>query len=343
MIDIKEQSERWSHFSQGLQNSIASATGGRRDEIDVLRTAFWFSEIKRYLDAGTSYAVEHKLEPEAFGKNIEGDHYHRNKWPKYEIGRHVPSVELAAKVERQIPGTARLLNHVLWDSLRTKHCAKEKANDWLQQLAPDFQNIVYKPGSFSTVRDCLRVKIGKVLLAKLERRAGIEALACLTILLRESNELGDSKTAMAIGKSLYRVFLILITTNAFKPIAPELVDIYRLRIFPLVRHQGEAFHLDSFQFFEAANILRELSLQLEDAYHIGGSWLNSVRAKIKLLSGPHRLDVKFALDPPLVPCVKRTSENEDIWKRAEQRERFRQWGLNSISSGGNERWPPEEL
>ncbi len=101
---------------------MAAASGKRKDAIDVLRAAFWYAEVKARLRAVTAYEIEKLLEGKAsFGKNADGDRFHRNKWPKYEVGQYVPSNSLATHTDKLIPGSKAILNHVLWKVLKMRY------------------------------------------------------------------------------------------------------------------------------------------------------------------------------------------------------------------------------
>lgn len=332
------------NFRMGLRKAIeAAAQSGRKDVTDVLRTALWFADVSSRLNATTVYEVEHTLEPEAFGKNGDGDYFHRNKWTKYKVGKHTPNDSLVARVDTRLPGTERILNHVLWEVLQTQQEIDGHTSDWLRQLVPDIQQIIFKTHSYGTGNSHQRLIPNRRMLIMLERRAGIDSLACLTILLRESCVQGESAHTFDIGRSLYRVLLILGTTIPIGKIYLELLDVYRARIYSMARHKGLRFRFEDFDFMEATHLLRELLLALEDNNRSGVRWGDSVRAMCKLLDGGYGFDVKFALDPPIGPDDPLSESNAAAYREFERLERFRQWGKVSIKTGGHERFPPEDL
>jgi hypothetical protein len=330
-------------FRMGLRKNIAAAQSGRRDVTDVLRTALWFADVRSRLSASTAYEVERILEPKAFGRNEDGDCFHRNKWTKYEVGRHTPSDLLVASVDARLPGTERMLNHVLWKALQTKQEIGGHANDWLRQLGPDIQKIVFQTHPYGSGNSYQRLNLSQVQLKMLERRAGVDALACLTILLRESYERGESSHTFDIGSSLYRVLLILCTAIPIGNFTFELFDVYSNRIFSLVRHKGLRFRFEDFDFVEAVSLLHVLLLTLEDNNQIGLRWDDSVRAMCKLLNGDYGFDIKFALDAPIGPDEALTTANAKDYREFKRLKRLRQWGQENIMSGGSERFPPGDL
>lgn len=322
---------------------MVAAQGGRRDEIDVLRTAFWFAEVKTRLSASTAYEIEKLLEPEAFGKNKDGDHIHRNKWPKYEVGQHVPSASLVTRVDVTLPGTKRVLNHVLWESLQAKYSIKELADKWLWQLGPEIQGCIFQIQSYGTSGSYHRISPSRRQLTLLERRSGIDALACLTILLRESCEQGKNSHAIDIGKSIYRMLLVLCNTSRFGDFALELFEIYRNKIFSLPWHKGIIFRLTDSDFIEAVKLLKIIVLQVKDNSKDGSDGHGLIKVMYKLLDGDYGFDVKFALDPPIGPSEPFSDLNSKEWGDFEVRERFRQWGKKQIFLSNREVLPPGEL
>jgi len=330
---------------QLLRKNMVAARGRRKDEVDVLRTAFWYAEAKARLSASSAYRIERILEPKAFRKNKDGDWIHKNKWSKYEVGQHVPNDALATQVDLILPGTKRLLNHTLWKALQTKNSGRENIEDWLRQLAPDIQKIVFNADRHSPGSTSRRASISRRQLKMFERRAGIDALACLTILLRESCNQGEQAIALDLGTSLYRVLLILCTTVPAGDFALELLDIYRERIFSLVRYEGRKFYLEDCDFLDAVSLLNMLLLALEDNGLIGIGWDDRVQAVCKLLDGGYGqgFNVQFAVAPLIGPDKPLTDANAKAYRDLERQKRFRQWGKEQIFSSTREVLPPIEL
>lgn len=340
---MKENTHNRYNFCNTLQKNMADAQSSRRDEIDVLRTAFWFAEIKFRLKASTAYEVERILEPEAFGKNKDGDPIHRNKWSKYEVGQHVPSNALVTQVDAKLSGTKRLLNHALWKALQAKPGVNENIDDWLRQLAPDIQKVVFHEDSRTLGNGSRRVSLSKRELKMLERRAGIDALACLTIFIREFPKQGEQAQILDLGASLYRVLLILCVTLPIGDFALELLRVYRERVFSRVRADGLSFHLEESDFVSAVGLLHVLLLSLEDTEQIGVTRNDGIQAMCKLLEGGYGFDIKFALDPLIGPVGPLTDANNKSYRDFERKKRFRKWGTEQIFSKTREVLPPKEL
>jgi len=271
---------------------MAAAHGRRKNEIDVLRTAFWYAEIRSRLQAATAYEIETRLEPEAFGKNAYGDPIHRNKWSKYEVGQYAPSNSLATRVDRLLPGSKSTLNHVLWQVLQMKYAITANADDWLRKLDPAIQQCVFKFQNYAV----LRVPTSGRLLLSLEKRAGIDALACLTILLRESSERAENLRSIDIAQAIYRMLLVLGHTARFADFIGVIFNIYRDRIFPLAESKGERLELQNVDFAGIVQLLSALVRRIEPDLN---DETTLIRTTYKILDGRYGFELKFALDPPI--------------------------------------------
>ena len=145
----------------------------RRDWIDVIRTAIWYAYIHTNFPEATNYQIEKIIEPEAFVKD-EKYYFHRNKWTKYELGRHTPEMELIRKVNQHVEGTARIINHVLWEAIRGRKPLNWFVESGVNQLSWDVQQIIFK--SVNDQKKLIPVLQIRKDLRRLERLANLDAL-----------------------------------------------------------------------------------------------------------------------------------------------------------------------
>lgn len=342
---MKDSTSDFERFRTRLRKSLATATGPRRDEPYVLSTVLWVELVKSRSECSTYYGLECLFEPGAFGKNVHGDPYHFNKWPKYAIGLARPSKALVARVDRKIRGSARLLQHPLWEILRENSKSNKRKESWLGRLSPDVQRIVLEQnliisatgeGTFPTASQ----------LQMLERRAGIDSLAYLSLLLVEALESeGQTEVALSIAQSLYRVLLMTCVYHPFINFADELFDCFRRRLLARVQHAGQRFGLELINFSEATLILLLQVLRQEDSDGIGATEKEKNRGCLKVLDGKCGFDLKFALNPPLISLDPSQGGDDDEGKRRslERSRRLWEWGLQTIRSGEVKKFPPTEL
>lgn len=322
--------------------SLVVARGSRRDRADVLRTRYWFHGLALRTGTWKPYMLEKIFEgPEAFGKSENGDRYHKNKWSGYRDGKHVPLQSLIRRTDNSEcgKGSAEEINHVAWRTMRSNVVAGEVANNWLREMSVDIQAIVFTTEPFNS--RCERRRINRRLLEMLERRSSLDALACLTILLREAHEQGNQELAHKIGHSLFCVLLIVSTTPQVAAIAEELFDLYCERIFPLASWNGFRYAVEDIDFYDMTLYLRALVESVERCTGKGdNAWPNRVQVMCKLMAGKYGFDVRFAFLPPLGPDGPSTEAVESICR---VRQRLRKWGVETMASGNSDRFPPAEL
>lgn len=196
--------------------------GKKRHVVDAFRTVFWFHLLRINSGAKSTYKMDLLLENHQ-NKSEERAHDYKNKWRSYRNGRHTPSPALVHFIAATYSDSHAVLNHVLWESLRLDRPVSRHADFWLSQLHPEVQMTIYRHGTTFCVGKSVYETLNQTRLSMLERRAGLDALACLIILLRKAADAGNSSLALSLGRRLCRMLLILghVLTNAGlrKPLA----------------------------------------------------------------------------------------------------------------------------
>lgn len=273
---------------------MAAAQGTRKNEMDVLRTAFWFATLKDRLQATTAYKVEKELNLRT--STDDGNRIPENKWPKYEVGRRMPQKSLVARVEAILPGTQVTLNHVLWQVLQTRLPVAEHADDWLHKLSPEVLRYVFKSQGFSYSRVPASIRV----LRSIERSTGIDSLAYLTILLREMSEEGGSPLSIELGRFIYRMLLALSVTDCFGYFGDIFFDIYRQRIFPLATFKGERLSFEHINFSATVSAFSTIIPGMPEAKQPTFDTSARVRLLYDILNGRRGIKIKMILDPKIV-------------------------------------------
>jgi hypothetical protein len=321
-----------------------------RDPVDVLSTRYWYflvSIAARASDRAlpTAYELEKRFEPEAFGKNKLGDPYHRNKWSKYKCGLHTPNAVLIHEVERQLPGTRAALQHVLWKSLDTDIKVSDHIDDWLTQLEPEVQKVILFH------RDILGPRLGRqrhqtlswARLRMIERRASVDALACLTMLLREAHEAGRAEYAFKLVCPTFYTLLMMAVEHIGLDIAEPMFEIYIERIFSLPRCNGLKYSFNDYPFRHAAIKLNSMTYHLKDKAENDTSWPSKVRYMLKLLGGDYGYDVTFALHPFAEPDLSQEGHSAQAFAEFARHKRLQAWGWNALLTKNGERFPPDHV
>jgi hypothetical protein len=307
-----------------------------RDPVDTLRTKYWYEGLRQYLRVSTAYAVERKLEPSAFKKNQDEIPIHRNKWWRYRCGLHTPNASTVERAENVVRGSAKELNHVLWQALRPDPPTPLQAHGMLRRVAPELQIILFE-------QDHLRIHGGGRFLGKLEHRASLDALACLTILLRLNHRHGSYERVWEYAHYVFRMLLMLGQEFDRRELANELFQLYVTRIFVLARWKGKRFFLEDYDLSACSEILYHMAINTNYTKGKWIDWNERVRYMRRIMKGDFGFDWKFLLDPLIAPDTNIGPPTEDGLVRLARARRIKEWSFTNALSGGKERFPPVEV
>lgn len=235
----------------------------RRDWLDVIRTAIWYAYIEINILNSTNHQIAQFIEADAFGKGEESDINNYIRWAKYRIGTHTPGKELINKANQHVEGTARIINHVLWDAIRGRKPLKWFTESGVNQLSWDVQRIIFK--SVNDQKDLIPVLQIRKDLRRLERLASLDALAALIIFLRMADDQNQREIALSIGQSIYRILLVMCVFLPLAKFRYGLAFLIYLHVFPLCRSEMKKFDSnDVNEFFDRSSNLNYILLAAED-------------------------------------------------------------------------------
>lgn len=300
---------------------------GKRSEIEFLRSALWFAEVKRRLRAPTTYKVGKTLEPNAFRKDSSGNQYHSNLYSKYRLGRNTPCQKRIELAEKHCPGTSGLINHVLWDVLKTTGEIKQRAQEWLRTLSPDVQTVIFKINPSNLSPEYQRRKIGLRELKMIRRRSSIDALACLTIFLKEAHETRQSKDAFQYGGFLYDTLLMLCVTSKLSDFMKPLIDIYASRIFSLISHEGLKLDINVENFVNHTSMLMRLTASIEVGLAVQITFAMRMKIIEGLLSGHYGHDFQLSLSPKYIVDIRLKDNSQINYERLNLHNKFATWTI----------------
>lgn len=330
-------------FISRARNKFLGAQGKFRDVIDALRTVYWFHGLRIRTQANKLYQMEKQLEPEAFGESRNGVRYRRNKWCHYHIGRHTPSRPFVTKIGERYEGSELEFDHVLWDVLRLEHPAIQHVGGWIQRLEPRVQSLLWQKPEKHSIGRIRQRTLGQRQLKLLERYASIDALACLTLLLREAYEMGNDSYAFELSRWICRMLVLTGKIISGYGIARPLHEFYEFVILPLGARSGLRYSLAGVSYRESIGWLSHA------LYHLDGVHLSKLsreqiqRFEQKILSGDYGFDYFFLLNPILIPVdLSLASENplHQLWMAQNN---LRLWTLKEIRNYKQTLYPPEDL
>ncbi|WP_416242803.1 hypothetical protein ACLSSQ_11905 [Azospira sp. APE16] len=334
MTDLKEIQKIADDFSRTPLNLKPFKKRSRKDVADGLRAVFWYHTVRHQLGEKSSYALEKRFDEKgSFKRNADGKLIYPHRWQKYSHGERVPIPSLVVNVEKECKGSARKLNHVLWEALRLEQPVCPHVEVWLRELNPDIQMVVFhiEHREFDVIYK--REKIGLRLLGKLSDRASMDALACLTILFREAVELERFHDAFLLGREIHWMLLFLGIEFQRNGVGKELIKLYCDRIFPMLAWDEQCFFPERTDYVGASCFLN-----LSPFYHPAHkgkslSWETRVRCMRRLSSTRGNWAVMFGLDIEYGP----NPDSQDIPKKLlqeyERRKRIVERAKEAISLG----------
>jgi hypothetical protein len=149
----------------------------------------------------------------------------------------LPRARLIAKAEVILPRSSAAFLHPIWKvgRLKVDQNIAGLADEWLHKLSLDVLPLLFRINQPSGKE--VRRGVSTSLLQKLIFRADLDALAALSILLREAAEKHQYKLTMAIGEALYRGLLhaSIRGNEQMRIVLPKIFEMLVERVFPFAR------------------------------------------------------------------------------------------------------------
>jgi len=297
----------------------------RKDRIvEAPMIAWWFEGIRIALNANGPYGVEKRVEPDAYQKMKSG-YDHRRKWSDYKRGKHHPRLSLIEKAEKLVPGSATAFSHPIWNIGRLKPSQRisDFADAWLNQLKPDLQPLLFRVDEITGSNH--RRGVTTIVLKKLVRRADLDALAALSIFLREAEESRRYKLLMEVGEALYQalLFALVFGNEQLRIVLPKIFEMLVQRVFSFARNRWSYY---SFEGLDIAGFCKLFHVAVTLRMQQGG--LNSGRLTPSSLESLISLGISH---PNLICCFHLPARPYRQSKSSVQEERIFKECLSSWS------------
>ncbi|MBW9335675.1 hypothetical protein FEE59_19360 [Herbaspirillum sp. RU 5E] len=332
MTDIHRVNRIYEEFLNSMRNPIKAPKGPRKDIVDAIRTVYWCRGVLERLGLNSVYKLEQCLDGSSF-KRSNGTTSPSHKWQKYSRGSNTPRSREVDLAETRAPGTAQQLRHILWDVLKTESPDPVDIHQWLARLQPSSQGILFVGAPTALSGPGSRAEVNSRLIRRLHRRANIDALAALVILLKEALMLGRRDLVRILVGATYQMLLILGMEFLARGIAIELFDVFHSRIFfPALADQFQ-FDVDAERFVKASYILNRATFQTRKTNGQSLAWEERVRYMCDILEGKFGEDLRCILRPnfrPLDPSKKNFEKEMRIFRLLEE---FSNWGWHCIDNG----------
>lgn len=229
-----------------------SRTPRRDPEVDAACTIYWFQWLGIRLGTLVPREIQRAIAPETLGLDKAGEPIRNNKFLGYQRGEHVPQARLVQHAEKVVPWSSQALNHPLWKVLRANGPIRKSAVQWVHQLDREVQAVVLGPFN-QIVGGASRHTLGA-----LERRASLDSLAALTILLRLRHEEGEHEWVWLYARSIFRVLLMIGPHLEDYGVADKVFQLFVQRIFSLAVLEKKCMDLANYKYVEFSHLLAEL-------------------------------------------------------------------------------------
>lgn len=220
--------------------------------MDAACTIYWFHWLGIRLGTLVPREIQRAIAPETLGADSEGRQIRNNKFLGYQRGDHVPHTTLVQQAEEFVPWSGRALNHPLWKVLRSKGPIRKSALLWVHQLDREVQAVVL--GHFNEIVG----GASRHTLGALERRASLDSLAALTILLRLRHEENDPEWVWLYALSIFRVLLMIGPQLEEYGVADRVFQLYVHRVFSLAVLEKKRMDPANYQYVQFSHLLTEL-------------------------------------------------------------------------------------
>jgi hypothetical protein len=186
------------------------------------------------LNAKSALSVQRQINPESIQKDGEKEISHSSKWAEYRRGLHPPRLKVLEKAEAKVEGSILAFNHPLWTILKSDDFLKRKVS-LIKSLDPALQPILFD------IHGKLIQNSNRHFLGKLERRASLDSLAALTILLKINLAEGKSEIAWEYAHSIAKVLILISKELDGYGVGEKILEFYCRHIFSNIRLNDKAF------------------------------------------------------------------------------------------------------
>lgn len=315
----------------------------RRDIVDALRTVYWYNGVQQAAQIFSARGLERRFEPEAFWVSEHGENLRRNKWGKYRAGRHVPSLPIVARVEAELPGLQRDLNHPLWHMLTVDSMSAHPKEIDFFLLAPEIQQVVRRRGLSPAARRQEKLAADGHVASSLERRASLDALAAIVFLLRNAHVNKNPQAAHEWGRRVYRMLLLIGHELVSRKIALPLFELVEKRVMPFAVLDGCTHHFPATHFLNAVFLLNRFLRRIAGRPYNLMSERQKFIHRLEILDGKYGYDQQFAFAPVLKASSKPLPPGEPDKRGIIESQNLFTWAWNMMKTGGHPSLPPDAV
>ncbi|WP_095158042.1 hypothetical protein [Pseudomonas sp. Irchel 3E13] len=345
MIDADRIIQIYEQFAKSSRDKIVAPGGTRRTPLENLRVAYWYEGLKQRTGIESPYGLEFYFEEDSFKRNTNGTiRSYPNKWSNYERNVVTPQAKTLTRVERLAPGSTHDLNHPLW-KLMSELGERDKPDfdGLLKGLSIDILNVLFTAENTGFSTYSVREPSSQLILDKLERRASLDALVGLTVLVLEANELKQDEFLSRATLATHNVLTMIAIELASRKVVHQVVSWVIDNILCLGTPRNLQLSMDSYAYIEASAFLNLMVYQNPNRKGKCLTWPQRVKVMTQLIHGKMGFDVYHAMRPRYELSPSRRGVSAEFMRDFERSSALRKWGWKTIWSGKVELFPPARL
>ena len=283
-------------------------------------------------------------------RDCEGNRRRRNRWPEFAKGLNEPRGFLK-QIEEACPGSSSCLECPLWEGLAEGPLPVPQIEGLARRLSTPVQALLKRHGIWlGKQENAVPKHFDGKFAAALERRACLDALAAIVLLVRVAHASDRQEIACQWGRQLWRMWVLLTPMLVNGGIARALAELIQERIMPMAGFAGARY---GFPDGSVLDVVREFpkAWRLRAALERNGTLRGAARrASIgpDLLSGQHGWDYHFAFRPIALlggaeASWQRSSQADPAIDHAIQGLWLHTWGRNMLKDGRHPAYPPRTV
>jgi hypothetical protein len=258
-----------------------------------IRTTYWSHFLAEKLKTPYALGVQRIIDPGSIRMDGDKEISHSSKWSEYKNGTHSPRKTIVDKANTVVPGSYDIFNHLLWDVLERDQVSTD-FYELLRKIHPNTRSLMTDP--FNNVN----TGASKQFLGKFERRAGLDSLATLTLLLKYNYENGFQERVWEYAHSIFRVLLIMGNHFDTYKVAEPIFRLFKERVFSLASWNNKKFCFEGFSYYIASEILFTMMWEIVKERRSRITPAQRVMLMLNILKYEEHPKLKMLFNPPLV-------------------------------------------
>jgi hypothetical protein len=160
----------------------------KQTEKDFLKGMLWFRAVSVRLGNASAYALEKHFDPLLFSQR-DGKLTRSKKWDRYRDGKRLPSDvssdDIVARVDRELPGTAKWFRSPLWAAIDGSFSDRYVIDTLLRSLE-DVHDLIFHTTNEGDVTQIKRRPADDAFFDSLIQISSMDTLAAILLMAREA-------------------------------------------------------------------------------------------------------------------------------------------------------------